>query len=411
MKRQRDTPRGRPAASAVGWIPTLLLLSGVVALWAWSRPAHEDIVVPVEHRADYAFDYSADVRSGDDVYEDRKVTFGAPIYLRVVEKVDVDVTMRLVMPGSTIDSASMSAKATVSSDAGWSRTLAAPSPVAVTDGEASVAFTVDFAEALEIAQELQEATGVEGELYVSVIAVTEAEVHTPDAVAGFKTRVSTTVAGIEFDLTNEVALLQSDTDLSALDLASLAEGAAVYDREGSTEASAPAALARQSVLETIDTVQVEDHTLTMLKWDVRLSHLQIASLAAFGLFVLLALYDALVLLIARHRGEAAFLHARYRAGTFHVKAVPDALLAEAVWVSSFETLSEVAAIAEADILYHTWPGGDRYFVFDGPRIFAYETAETVAHPMRRREDRAPVGSAVTAPVTATDGDAGPDRRQ
>ena len=50
----------------------------------------------------------------------------------------------------------------------------------------------------------------------------------------------------------------------------------------------------------------------------------------------------------------------------------------ALVVGSFETLARVARDVEADILYHSDDSGDRYFVFDGPRVFAYEVAHESA---------------------------------
>ncbi len=118
----------------------------------------------------------------------------------------------------------------------------------------------------------------------------------------------------------------------------------------------------------------DTETVSLGKWDVEVDRLRLVLLAVLAVLIAVSLYELFVLWIARRRGESVFLDTRYGAGILDLRQVPATVLAEAVWVGSFETLGAMAADTQSDILHYSQPDGDQYFVFDGPRVFAYQAA-------------------------------------
>ena len=358
----------------MGWLPVFALLAGLGAAYTWSRSPDRRVAEPSEYSTTYHFGYSADIPSSSDVYDDDALRFGDPVYLKVIDEIEVAVDVELDAAAIDVTGASMVTRVVVSSDAGWSRVLSDTGAVEFAGTTASSAVPVDFVAAQELATSLKAATGVEGKISVTVVASVSAVVHLAGEVIGGSERVSVTSGNLVFNLNPKVAGLDGFHQLSPLDVVAGIENGTGASGDGSL-----ASLATQSVVGTATVVRYEPDTLSIGKWDVRVDHLRAVTLIAMALFVLAWLYDLLVLWLARRNSEAAYLEARFGAGIFPVQSVPPAILDETVWVGSFETLAVLASDAEADILHLVVGDLDHYFVFDGPRVFAFEANHRRVH--------------------------------
>lgn len=385
---KHEKREGLPSVRQLGWIPTLMLIVGMATAWAWVKPTTRDSVLPQEQTVTYQFDYSADAADAQSVYRDGVVHFGDPVYLKVVHAVDVAIDAKFDMPGAVTTDGAQLVQVLLTSDAGWSRPLSDTGWRTFDGNEVSRTVEVDFASALETAKRAAALTGVQGKLSVTVVASVRANVFTLGDVVGAPNRASLTVASIEFGLTDKSATLRGHQQLSPLDIVQAIEnGDAVASSQTAAGESSLQDLATQAVTERVDTVHTTDETVSIGKWDVEVRPLRLVLLAVLAVLAVLSLYEFLVLSIARRRGESVFLDTRYGAGVLDLRHVPDGVQAEAVWVGSFEVLGAMAADTNSDILHFSRAEGDQYFVFDGPRVFAYQAAPNAPRHGRRDHDK------------------------
>jgi len=373
VSRHRDgSGSGLHLVRGVGWLEALMLIAVLVAAWAWAKPSTTEVTSAVEYSAVYSFDYTAPPVPGSRLYADDSITFGDPIFFAAADSVDVEVAVDFRTHGAPISEATMATRVVVSSDAGWSRVLLESDPTPIEGVAASTTVPVNFALALNLARELTEASGVKGKTVVSVIASASAVIDLPPAVEGGGARPIDTVASLTFDLEEKVATLHGHGQLSPLDVVEAIETGTVLASDGAGGGGSLGDLSTQKVSTTLQQLRTQDETVSVGRWNVSIEHLRYGASALLGVLLLLLAYDAIVLRIAQRRGESAFLNTRYQAGLLTLVDVPAGVYDEALVVGSFETLARVARDVEADILYHADDSGERYFVFDGPRVFAYE---------------------------------------
>ncbi|HAP75406.1 MAG TPA: hypothetical protein DCR14_04925 [Acidimicrobiaceae bacterium] len=371
MKNETPKVGGLHAAGSASWWLTVAMLAALLTAYAWTHPTTDERVVAGSYTSTFHFSYDAALPDGSDVYADNQMDFGDPVYLALVDEIiiDVDYMMRSDIPGVVDRNAEITTRLVVSSDAGWSQTLhEATTPfVGMTT---AVQVPVDFDEVRQVAADLARRTGVNGPTEVALVVGVAADVYVPDRASGSTWDRSVTAGALAFDVDESAATVQGYSRLSPAEIVETIEAGA----GSSPEYEAGVATSAQSTTVDVDVIERPDATVSLGSWDMDIVDLRVVSLVATLLFLAMWAYDDLVLWIARRRGEAAYLETRFGSDIYPVHTVPPEVSAEAVWLGTFEGLAAMAENADAEILHHAGPDHDRYFVFDGPRVFAYVSA-------------------------------------
>ncbi len=349
----------------MAWWPALAIVAAGVTGYVWLRPVEHDVTVAKSFTATYDFDYSADAPSATGVYADGSLSFGDPVFLSVVDVVDVVVDFGLEGADAQLTDGALTTKVVVASDSGWSRVLYVRADVPFTGNEASASVEVDFGFASRSAKALARSSGIEGRVTVTVLARVGGVVTVPGRVEGGNQRTSVTAASLVFDLDENSARLhgyQAPSPENQLDETPSGTAAATSVSTGP---------ATQSVADVANTVLNRPTTLSIFKWDAEIEQLRRVGIVLTATFLLVALFNALLLWRAGRRSEVEYLDLRHGTRIFPLLDAPATVRAEAVWVGSFETLVAIAENAEVDILHRLGSINDSYYVFDGPRVFGY----------------------------------------
>ncbi len=350
----------------MSWWPALFIVAAVASAFVWLRPVEHDVIVPESYTATYHFDYSADAPSSTGVYSDGRLEFGEPVFLNVVDVVDVSIDFGLEGADAQLADGALTTSVVVASDSGWSRVLYERAEVPFTGNTTTAVVGVDFGFASRTAASLARSSGIEGRITVTVLAHVDGMVNVPGRVEGGNERVTATAGSLVFDLDDNSARLHGYQAPSP-------ESELVTTGSGTAAATSVAAdgPAIQSMADVANTIVTRPTTLSLLKWDVEVDLLRQVGVVATGLLLIFVLYNALLLWRAGRRSEVDYLELRHGTRIFPLLDAPATVRAEAVWVGSFETLVAMAENAEVDILHRRGSINDSYYVFDGPRVFGY----------------------------------------
>jgi signal peptidase I len=336
------TQRGRVLAGAVAGA---VLLSG----YAWTQPlrrtATSDVIID-EHGT---FSYSADAPGAADVYADGRVNTGDPVYLNLVDRIDVGFDYDISSVSKLDVTGTGRLDFTVSDTTGWSRTLPLAAETALVDGKAHVGGTIDLAALRATIAAAEARTGVKHDSYtVSLRPVVQRTATLGKASS------------------NEVFAPALDLQLDELVLAL---------QNGSADKITPAKGGLLSATREVPS------RVSLLMADLEVSALRRASLV-------LVLVGALVLIAE---------HSRFR----RVTAGDDAAVATALGtpvipvatvgtpdgnVCAVRTLHELVPMAQVfglPILQLT-DGSGSYVVLHGTTTYRYTPASPAAAPLRPR---------------------------
>jgi len=157
---------GGPVPVAIAGLAML-----AVAGYAWSQPLHTDRVQMRPFVVEYAFDYATRLPPNL-VYEQRTLGFGDPIFLSVVDTVELTVAWSVPRGDVTVSGGQLAITTLLRSDAGWTRVIERV-PVVEVDGlRAASTVRLDFPEALELARTVDAATGVVRPVRLEVLVET-----------------------------------------------------------------------------------------------------------------------------------------------------------------------------------------------------------------------------------------------
>lgn len=376
MNRQRsDAAKAPHAAGSLGWWLTVTIVTALVAGYAWSHPTTETTDVPATYTSTYHFSYDGDIPAGSGVYNGDTMRFGDPVYLKVLDRIDVAVDFSFLAASLDItsDNSQLTTQVLLSSDAGWSRLLV-DEHLPFEGTAATARIGVDFAQAQRVAAELADTTGVTGAVQVAVVVGVTSDLTIAGRISGGPLRHDVSAATLVFDLGPDAATVHGFSPLAPDEVVQAIENGSLT---GGTSQADTAAV--QSTATTVNQIVDHDMTVSIGGWNMDIHGLRTVSLVALAVFMCVLMWGDISLWIARRRGEAAYLEARFGADIHTVTDVPAGLGAEAVWLGSFESLAAMAENAEAEILHHRGSELDRYFVFDGPRVYAYlaERAATI----------------------------------
>jgi hypothetical protein len=350
----------------MAWWPAFAIVAAAATGYVWLRPVSHDVTVPKSFNATYNFDYSASALSAAGVYAGGVLSFGDPVFLSVVDVVDVVVDFGLEGADAQLTDGALTTRVVVASDSGWSRVLYERADVPFTGNDTSASLKVDFGYASRSARSLALSSGIEGHVTVTVLAQVDGAVTLPGRVEGGNERPSVTGASLVFDLDENSARLHGYQAPSPEDQL----GQTVPGTASATSLSTQGP-ATQSVADVANAVLTRPTTLSIFKWDAQIDQLRKVGIVLTAVFLLFTLFNALLLWRAGRRSEVEYLDLLHGTRIFPLLDAPATVRAEAVWVGSFETLVALAENAEVDILHRLGSINDSYYVFDGPRVFGY----------------------------------------
>lgn len=175
---------GRRGATWIGWpLQTALLAAAVLvlalllAVAAFTSPVTAPGEVPFTHRG--TFTYAADAPRGA-VYPDGQVSTGDPVFLRLVDRVDVAFDYGVQGPEAAVEPSGQ-LWVEVSDGSGWSTRVPLGEPQVGEAGTLHLAGTLDIPRLRRTLADVQEETGVGGG--VGTLSVT-AEIDVAGSVAG-----------------------------------------------------------------------------------------------------------------------------------------------------------------------------------------------------------------------------------
>jgi hypothetical protein len=393
---------GGPAPVVAG---ALVVLS--LAGYAWTQPTDSDRVQLRPFVVEYAFDYRADLPPNV-VYEDRQLRFGDPVFLSVIDGVDVTVDWSVPRGDVVVSGGRLAVTTLLRSEAGWTRVLERVPEVEVDGLRAASSVRVDFPAAIALARSIDEAVGVSRPVRLDVVVETLLD----DAVAptgGAGTPVDGySTATISFLLDDRVVRLadlpvaapRSDGDALAGILArtgsastetgdastgtgdaSTGTGSASTETGSTSRFSqaAPGAVSadgRVGVREVIqmfatDVLEPNHVRLGPLRLEVATAR---RNLTLLGIALLVSgLLGLQVLRRIEEFGEAAVIEARYGPMLTPLPVGVNGHGAHAIDVGSFDALHALALDRDTPIMVDRAhrPGQVAHYLFDGPTTYRY----------------------------------------
>jgi hypothetical protein len=388
-----------PVVAAAGVVLT-------VALYAWTQPTDTDRVQMRPFVVEYAFDYRAQLPPNM-VYEARDLRFGDPIFLNVVDAVDVVVDWSVPRGDVVVSGGRLAVTTVLRSEAGWSRVLDRVPEVEVDGLRARSGVRIDLPAAIALARSVDEATGVSRPVRLEVLvetllddAVTQsggagvpidgysaasiafvldervvrladvpvAQRRADDPLAGIlaRTGAASTETG---DASSETGRSSSETGGASTETGSTSRFA--QDVPGSVSEGGRVGVREVVQMFATDVLEPNHLRLGPLRLEVATAR---RNLTLLGIALLVAgLLGLQVLRRLEELGEAAVIEARYGSVITPLPGGVNGHGAQAVDVGSFEALHTLALDRDtpvmADRRFRT--GQVAYYLFDGPNTFRY----------------------------------------
>ena len=282
MNAQRNEAARAPhSAGSLGWWLTVTIVTALVAGYAWSHPTTETMDVPATYTSTYHFAYDGDIPAGSGVYSEDSMRFGDPVYLNVLDRIEVDVDFSFLAKSLDImtDNSQLTTRVVLSSDAGWSRVLMDEQlPFEGTAATARVG--VDFAQAQRVADELAETTGVTGAVQVAVVAGVSSDLTIAGHISGGPLRHDVSAGTLVFDLGPNAATVHGFSPLAPDEVVQAIEEGSLTG--GSAQADSAAV---QSTATTVNQLVQHDVTVSIGGWNMDVHGLRIVSLVALAMFM------------------------------------------------------------------------------------------------------------------------------
>ena len=156
-----------------GPVPVVVGASVVLALagYAWTQPTDSDRIQMRPFVVEYAFDYGAQLPPNV-VYEDRQLRFGDPVFLGVIDTIDLTVDWSVPRGDVDVSGGRLAVTTLLRSEAGWTRVLERVPEVDVEGLRASSTVRLDFPAAIELARRVDEVAGVSRPVRLEVLVET-----------------------------------------------------------------------------------------------------------------------------------------------------------------------------------------------------------------------------------------------
>jgi signal peptidase I len=223
-KKDRSMPEGRNSRSvppapvqfmsgALAGLGVLTVLCFILGLAAFGRPVEnvEDVSVPYTQTA--SFDYSAPAPAGP-VYDGKEIQAGEPVFLNLVDSIDVtfDYELSSDAPFAVDGSASMSLQ--IKDVNGWSRILPLVGETPLEDGQVHMKSRVDLNSIHELLTSIERRTGVDREMYaLSVVPTVETNgtVGDQEITESYSPRLAFNIDDLQLQLQAETPGAEADS--------------------------------------------------------------------------------------------------------------------------------------------------------------------------------------------------------
>jgi hypothetical protein len=367
-RRRRSRPRG-PGAAAVRArgapidpdarvvLTGCAVVAGVcllLGLLAWTRPATRAGTEKVAYTQKVRFSYRADTPGGA-VYPDGVVRTGDPIFLKLVDDVDVKVAYRLDTAAPARLTGTQEVRVRLTGPSGWTRTLRLSPPTAFSGAEATATVTLDLARLQDLIRRVAAATGTSPGVPFTVAVLPVVRVK--GALGGAALRTSYAPA-----LSFQLDPLQMRVGASATTATTAAAGTGGDDGDAGFAPSRGASVAAPTAA---------PNRVRVLGWSIGVDPARWVALVG-----LLAAAALAVLTLAHQRRRPTDPYTMIRARYGHL-IVPIASYVHdpaqpVVDVTSIDALAQVAVRGERVILHHHRIGAETYLVDDDGTLFRYQ---------------------------------------
>jgi hypothetical protein len=367
MRRAPIDPDARLVLTGCAVLAGVCLLLGLVA---WTRPATRTATEKVAYTQKVRFSYRADTPGGA-VYPDGVVRTGDPIFLKLVDTVDVKVAYRLDTAARARLAGTQEVRVRLTGPSGWSRTLRLAPETAFSGTEATATVTLDLARLQDLIRRVAAATGTSPGVPFTVTVLPVV-------------RVKGTVGGAALR-TSYAPTLSFQLDPLQLRVGAGAATATATTTTAGDDGDAFAPSRRASVAAPTD---APNH-VRALGWSIGVDPARWIALVG-----LLAAAALAVLTLAHRRRRPTDPYTMIRARYGHL-IVPIASYVHdpaqpVVDVTSIDALAQVAVRGERVILHHHRVGAETYLVDDDGTLFRFQP----------RPQRLPDADADTDPVAA-----------
>ena len=346
-KNNARTPRhsvrlpASPAGNAARWIAAGCAVAfGAFTALAYMQPIQRDAGGNVDYQHSGAFSYSANAGRSV-VYPDGEVSTGEPLYVNLLEQLEVGFDYELRSDAVTSAKGDAALVAELKGASGWKKSFRLQEPTGFS-GTAELRGTIDIAKLQRLITRLGAMTGVPD----TFTLVVRPEVKVEGTVAG---------RTVDAEFSPELGM---SVDASQLK---------VVQQNGDDDAYATTEKASVAVTRS------RPNTIALPGMQIAVPQARtIASLAAgASLLVLLVL---LIPVLRRRRSlpdEAAKIEMRYRRWLIPVASRNTADLTSSVRVQSFDALVSLAEQYERMILHERTSEGHTYFVEEGGVAYYY----------------------------------------
>jgi len=410
-RRRNRRPGARPGTSesgsehtasattaGTGWGPIAVALTlvgafGLMTLATWTRPTTRPSERALPYDQHVSFSYKGSAPAGI-IYPTGSVTTGDPVFLHLVDALEVGVHYTLRPTSSTAGagtaaaavSGTIGATATMQGPGGWTGQLAAVAPAHFSGTTAGLDLPIDLSRIPALEEEFTAETGVP--LEDPQILVTPV-VHV-DGTMGGSSLVDSFAPALTFQVEGRV-----------LDVVSSSAGGAgsgstrlVADRVGSVD----------------HRTRVPAH-MSILGHSVAVSAVRRVALGGLVLSILGAVGAWAWWRRRRRMDETTRIHADYGRDLVAVSTSPAVKAPLVVDVETFDELARLARRYECVILEHAHVGGHAYYVESGTTLYrsGVECADPVLVPVDDPDRCAPVAAATPVEVIAARADDPPVR--
>ncbi len=344
-------PRGAPGTVGVDAWPIAVALSvvalfGLVTMMSWTRPTTHPSVSPLSYNEHVSFSYTGAAPAGL-TYPTGKVTTGDPVFLHLVDKLDVGFHYALTshaLGAKPVIKGTIGATATVQGPGGWTAPLTAVVPTAFSGSVATVDVPLDLTQIPALEKTFGFETGV--------------PLIDPDIVVTPVVHVGGTMAGAPV------------RDTFAPTLTFSVEGQ--YLNVVSVSSGAGADAAHQMTLDR--TGSVEHRILVPTRMALMGRSASVAGVRSFGLWglilAILAAFGTWLWVVRRRRmDETSRIHAAYSHDLVGLSANPAPKAPLVVDVETFDELARLARRYDCMILEYAHLDGHAYYVESGTTLY------------------------------------------
>jgi signal peptidase I len=330
--------------------PRLLMATAVVlgaVAFSFSRPSTNQTTsdLPFDDRGE--FSYTGEALGGTAAYQAEHVSSGQPIFLNLVDRVEIKFTYSASSTSPVVAAGELSLSGTVMDTDGWAYPFDLAEPTPFEGGGTQTSGTLDLSDLRAMIVGMETATGVARDSYTVLIeAYVNREVHSDDAVS----------AGVF------AAILEFKLDDLEMYLAAPGGDALTPSQGGLL--SVP--------LERANHIDILGQSLSIAG---------VRAVAMALTLIIAALWIGWLLRTARG-DETSLIERRYRGYLLPVRTaeLTSGLIID---VESINALARIADHTGAPILHGD---GDEYHVIDGTRVYRYKvTAIDAGHPEARVE--------------------------